>query len=53
VPKEWYNDKEMWALFIATNDEKVIDMLARENQDIKKAVESLHPLALRLCSSLL
>jgi len=41
VPTEWYNDKVMWALFIATNDEKVIDMLARENQDIKKAVEIL------------
>jgi len=41
VPLEWYNDKEMWAIFIATDDEKVIDMLAKENQDIKKAVEIL------------
>jgi len=41
VPQEWYNDKEMWAIFIATDDEKVIDMLAKENQDIKKAVEIL------------
>jgi len=41
VPHEWYNEKVMWALFIATDDEKVIDMLAKENQDIKKAVEIL------------
>jgi len=41
VPLEWYNDKEMWAIFIATDDEKVIDMLAKENQDIKKAIEIL------------
>ncbi|MDA3845406.1 MAG: PD-(D/E)XK nuclease family transposase [Vallitaleaceae bacterium] len=41
VPEKCYNDKEMWSLFIATNDEEVIDMLANENQDIKKAVEKL------------
>jgi len=41
VPKKCYNDKEMWALFIATNDEEVIDMLVNKNKDIKKAVEKL------------
>ena len=41
VPEKCYNDKEMWPLFIAKNDEEVIDMLANENQDIKKAVEKL------------
>jgi len=41
VPEKCYNDKEMWSLFIATSDEEVIDMLANENQDIKKAVEKL------------
>ena len=41
VPSKWYNEKEMWAMFLATENEKVIDMLSKENKDIEKAVEKL------------
>ncbi len=36
----------MWSLFIATNDEEVMDMLANENEDIKRVVEKLEYVSL-------
>ncbi len=41
VPKQEKNMKEMWALFLATDKEEVIEMLAKKNKDIEKAVEKL------------
>lgn len=41
VPKQWYNEKQMWSLFISTENEEVLDMLSEENKYIEKAVKKL------------
>ncbi len=41
VPEKCYNEKVAWALLFATDKEEVIDMLAKDNKDIEKAVEKL------------
>ncbi len=41
VPKQCYNEKQMWSLFISTENEDVLDMLSEENKYIEKAVKKL------------
>jgi predicted transposase/invertase (TIGR01784 family) len=41
VPEVYESKKDMWALFLATNNEEVIDMLAKKNNKMAKAVERL------------